>query len=586
MPGGRWSSLVRALLVVGAVLLATLVPVLRAYAATCGVPVTTSVTLTTDMTCAGDGLVVGKDNIVIDLDGHTVSGGSGVGVLLGGHSGVTIRHGSLESFVTGVDLDGSGNTVEGIVVHSATNGFKVRGQQQTVVGNEADATSGPGFHMSATGSTLARNLARSGQIGIEIDDKACCKVDGNAALDDVTAFEIDSKDVTFTYNSALRSTGAGFVVTKAPTKMAHNIAVDNASDGFYVAGSHKMGAFDGNVADRNGFGDGNPSVGLGFNIAPDLLKEAKGNIASANDNPTNCFPTSVCAYPGSPLPVEAPPPCGSTIDHSFQFSTSKVCDTPGYTITADNITVDLGGHTFGKNMGVGATAFTIDGAKGTTIRNGTIDHFNGAIYAWDSAKDTLVEGIVATRASTAIALSGSGNTAIGNVGSTNAIAFNVFAPPGKTKFLSNVALSNTTDGFAATDDSCCASFVGDVAARNPASLSGNAEGFGLLAKNVVVSHSTALESIGNGFAIDVPTKNETVKSDSAFLNGGDGFNLDGTKKGLELMSDVADLNGFLGGNDDDLGRGFELHSMTGFTAKHDVASMNDNPTECSPQINC
>ena len=66
-----------------------LVPLASADAATvsCGSVITTSTTLTTDLTCGpGDALTIGADNVTLDLGGHTVTGpgaygaGAGAGV--------------------------------------------------------------------------------------------------------------------------------------------------------------------------------------------------------------------------------------------------------------------------------------------------------------------------------------------------------------------------------------------------------------------------------------------------------------------------------------------------------------------------
>src|SRR5215470_817197 len=81
----------------------------------CGDTITTSVQLRTDLTCPGDGLIVGADNIVINLDGHTIRGSDGtgsIGIADGvrgpSHSNVTIRNGTIGGyFYIGVSLHGS-----------------------------------------------------------------------------------------------------------------------------------------------------------------------------------------------------------------------------------------------------------------------------------------------------------------------------------------------------------------------------------------------------------------------------------------------------------------------------------------------
>jgi hypothetical protein len=81
----------------------------------CGDTITTSVHLRTDLICPGDGLIVGADNIVIDLNGHTIRGEAGsdsIGIADGvrgpSHSNVTIRNGTISGyFGIGVALHGS-----------------------------------------------------------------------------------------------------------------------------------------------------------------------------------------------------------------------------------------------------------------------------------------------------------------------------------------------------------------------------------------------------------------------------------------------------------------------------------------------
>lgn len=91
----------------------------------CGRVVTKTLKLKADLgPCEGDGLVVAADNIVIDLDGHTISGTDGptdnVGIRLTGRRGVQIKgratktraKGTVRGFDAGVALiGGSGNTV-------------------------------------------------------------------------------------------------------------------------------------------------------------------------------------------------------------------------------------------------------------------------------------------------------------------------------------------------------------------------------------------------------------------------------------------------------------------------------------------
>jgi hypothetical protein len=110
----RWSERRRAAahLLVGAVLASGVAgpptPAAAAPVVQCGQPILTDVTLRADLTCAGDGLVVGADGVTVDLGGHTVRGdGTGVGVAVTAHHRVTVRRGVVEGFAGAVNVDGS-----------------------------------------------------------------------------------------------------------------------------------------------------------------------------------------------------------------------------------------------------------------------------------------------------------------------------------------------------------------------------------------------------------------------------------------------------------------------------------------------
>ena len=83
----------------------------------CGTVVTTSVTLHRDLIdCPNNGIVIGADNITIDLNGHALDGDGTLvepcpagercdtGILNFGHVGVTVTRGTISDFAAGVDL--------------------------------------------------------------------------------------------------------------------------------------------------------------------------------------------------------------------------------------------------------------------------------------------------------------------------------------------------------------------------------------------------------------------------------------------------------------------------------------------------
>ena len=90
----------------------------------CGQTITQNTVLDADIgPCPNNlahGIVIGADNITLDLNGHTISGTSnlindGAGVYVFRRTGVTVKNGTIRNFDCGVAIEGgSGNTVTGI----------------------------------------------------------------------------------------------------------------------------------------------------------------------------------------------------------------------------------------------------------------------------------------------------------------------------------------------------------------------------------------------------------------------------------------------------------------------------------------
>lgn len=84
----------------------------------CGDVITADTVLDSDVgPCKKGGLIIAADNIILDLNGHTVSGGrrklgDGAGIFLDGVSGVTVMGGTVNHFDAGVVIEeGLGNVI-------------------------------------------------------------------------------------------------------------------------------------------------------------------------------------------------------------------------------------------------------------------------------------------------------------------------------------------------------------------------------------------------------------------------------------------------------------------------------------------
>lgn len=103
----------------------------------CGTTVTGDLTLDQDLTCTGDGLIVGADGVRIDLAGHTISGGgTGAGVRIVGRQGVWVTGGQITNFTAGVLVNNSSGVVikhmtlsgngEGVDLQAAARGTTIK----------------------------------------------------------------------------------------------------------------------------------------------------------------------------------------------------------------------------------------------------------------------------------------------------------------------------------------------------------------------------------------------------------------------------------------------------------------------------
>jgi parallel beta-helix repeat protein len=80
----------------------------------CGDTITTDTTLHEDLVnCPTNGIVIGADNVTLDLNGHTIDGDGtihdhleDVGVSILNHDGITVKHGSIRQFGGGLGANG------------------------------------------------------------------------------------------------------------------------------------------------------------------------------------------------------------------------------------------------------------------------------------------------------------------------------------------------------------------------------------------------------------------------------------------------------------------------------------------------
>ena len=186
----------------------------------CGQVVMTNAFLTQDMYCpASDGVVVGADNVTVDLKGFTLRGD-----LSNGHFGIddqagfdqlTVKNGVVRNFAVGVEantgdkvavsnLVASGNTAYGIAII----GDVAKVQSATAAGNGLDGILVSGDNASIQTSASTGN----GRHGIDVEgDKPQLK--GNRA--DANGFQGGASDL-----AGLGIYVSGFTIPPAGTNTA------------------------------------------------------------------------------------------------------------------------------------------------------------------------------------------------------------------------------------------------------------------------------------------------------------------------------------------------------------------------------
>jgi parallel beta-helix repeat protein len=169
----------------------------------CGDTITADTTLDRDLTdCPNNGIIVGADDITLDLNGHTISGNGkrvrrcprdqpcDIGVDSFRHNGVTVRNGSLRGFGVGVFLGRvRGNRLEEL--SSSRNqffGYVIANSSRSTIrdssGNDNFEPDGDGLGVFGSHDLrIVRNsFRRNAQLGMHIEDSRGNLVTGNAVV--------------------------------------------------------------------------------------------------------------------------------------------------------------------------------------------------------------------------------------------------------------------------------------------------------------------------------------------------------------------------------------------------------------------
>jgi nitrous oxidase accessory protein NosD len=251
----------------------------------CGDVITQDTTLDSDLTCAGDGLVVDGSAATVDLSGHTIQGaGAGIAIVASNRE-VEVRAGTIRGFQLAVDSDGpDALLIQDMLIEQNGGGVNCMYTPRCSVRDSTFRNNdGAAIRMHAPdlgGSGLVqRNRIHQNGTGLVLANYAATIVGNRIEDNDDLGVEIDYiSQVQMSRNVVGGNGGHGVVVSfLSDATISGNRIEGNAGDGVAVLGDLFFGDTSAlvrhNRIDRNG-GDG-------------VLVEAEGAHAVVERNRTD-----------------------------------------------------------------------------------------------------------------------------------------------------------------------------------------------------------------------------------------------------------------------------------------------------------
>ena len=259
----------------GAICLMVMLPG-AVQAQTCGSILTANTTLSANLVCPlGNGLVLAANNISLDCDGYTITGGgSGIGILLDNVRSATVANCRVDGFGVGFRIDGGSHN--SLLDNIALN-------NQSTLG---------GFHIinESTNNWLERNISAFNVVG--------------------RGFSVDGSDLNVLLENVAYENGfRGFDIINSSNGLLYdNAAVNNWSAGIvvqdYLGGTSTGNSLLANYIEASG------SEGLAMfasgNTVEWLISDNNGTwgIRDTSSGPANTYTSNTCA--GNPSGTSSP----------------------------------------------------------------------------------------------------------------------------------------------------------------------------------------------------------------------------------------------------------------------------------------
>jgi parallel beta-helix repeat protein len=321
--------------------------------------------LTGNITSDADGIVMERNNIIVDGNGYTIQGaGGGKGIDLSGRTNVTVKNAQITGFFYGVYLNSSSNNI--VSGNKATaNVYHISLQSSSnnnISGNCVINSGGPGvssgwgIHVAFSSSnSICGNNAANNEWGINIGDSSNNTMTGNNMTNGWVGINIyHSSNNTITGNKiANNQIGIEFSNSSNNT-IYHNNFIDNRGRQVYIYSYVSINVWD------NGY----PSGGNYWSdyTGTDANGDGIGDTPYVIDvNNQDRYPLT---HPWSPLPVH-------NINTGLGYATIQEAINANETLDGHTIFVETG--TYYENVVMNKTLSLIGENKDTTIIDGGND---------------------------------------------------------------------------------------------------------------------------------------------------------------------------------------------------------------------
>ena len=217
----------------------------------CGDTLTSSYTMTSDLTCIGytHGIIIGASNIVLDCQGYKISNvgvNYEIGIWLNGVSGNVIENCVISGFVAGIRLDSSSsntiiNNTAGPTPGAGIN--LVSSSSNTIINNTANSNGGGGIGLlSSSSNTIINNTANS--------NGWYSSKNGNGII-----LSQSSNNNIITSNTANSNDGSGITLGESSNNtITSNTANSNYYNGIWLYPSSNNNIITSNTANSNDIG--------------------------------------------------------------------------------------------------------------------------------------------------------------------------------------------------------------------------------------------------------------------------------------------------------------------------------------------